>query len=91
MFWNNRQSERDEANERATRYESEVLTLRDENANLVAQQRELAEQNDAKGETNSFPSKLKGVSKEITQFVGSINNISEQTNLLAFGELSYYS
>lgn len=28
-------------------------------------------------------SKLKGVSKEITQFVGIINNISEQTNLLA--------
>lgn len=28
-------------------------------------------------------SKLKGVSQEITQFVGIINNISEQTNLLA--------
>ncbi len=150
MFWNNRQEEIDEANERARQYEVEAVGLRDENANLLSQLNELVEQGSnsscassaaesillrglgsishvkdslanlsedmlqhrdqvrnstvdydqsggvldkmstevariAEESSTSLEnlSKLKGVSKEITQFVGIINNISEQTNLLA--------
>ena len=68
--------QRDSIAETSVVYDQAVSTLSKINTNLNAVAAEAAVSHES-------ISKLKGVASEITQFVGAINNISEQTNLLA--------
>lgn len=69
-------SQKDQISETSVVYDQAVSTLAKINRdlNVVANQAALSHESIAK---------LKGAASEITQFVGAINNISEQTNLLA--------